>query len=144
MVSARIETLKARQAAIADLSAAKVLTELSRIAFADPAGMFAPDGNILPISEMPEDIRHTLTEFQVSSRGVKVKQASKLDALGILAKHLGIVSPVETAVQVNVTVTGEGATDPALEAFTVEELHALRDAMRQKALGPSAETTAGV
>lgn len=48
-----------------DVSVERVLQELTSLAFVDIGGAFAPDGTILPIQEMPETIRRTISGIEV-------------------------------------------------------------------------------
>jgi hypothetical protein len=69
--------------------------ELERIALADPAMAFGPDGSLLELNEMPEDLRRAISSFEVEQRTTGAGQTrtlcrlrfwSKTDALEKLAK----------------------------------------------------------
>ena len=80
----------------------KVLSELQRLAFFDPKDLFAPDGTMLPIKDMPEAARRAIAGFDVAEvwegfgedrqqAGVlkKVKLLDRNAALDKLMRHLG-------------------------------------------------------
>ncbi len=78
----------------------EVVLELKRIALADPAMAFGPDGAMLELSEMPEDIRRAISSFEVEQRTTedgqtrtvrRVRFWPKTDALDKLARHLGML-----------------------------------------------------
>lgn len=84
-----------------EVSAERVLKELMAIAFFDPGDMFDDDGNLRNIPDMPEGARRALAGVDVVSRmedgGVethtsKVRISSKIQALELLAKHLGMLN----------------------------------------------------
>lgn len=93
-------SLAEAQAARADrvrVTADDVLRELSRLAFADPAKCFGPDGRVLPIHEMPPEARAALAGLEVEEHPEtgattrKMKGWDKVRALELLAKHLGML-----------------------------------------------------
>ena len=85
-----------------------VLREVERIAYLDPKNMFDAQGALLPIAEIPEDLRRAIASFEVvetfewegdgpNRRRVfsgylkKVKLWSKDSMLTLSARHLGIL-----------------------------------------------------
>ncbi len=104
-VSARIAELKAAAAQASTIEAARVLTELAKLAFANMADYMrvGPDGDpVLDFSKLTRDQAAALVEVTVEDyldgrgedarqvRRVKFKLASKLLALELLGKHLGL------------------------------------------------------
>jgi phage terminase small subunit len=86
-----------------DITKDRVLSELAAIAFSDPAGLYGPDGNLLAIKDMPENVRRAIASVKVnrqksSSEGetlteehtVEIRHWPKVDALEKLARHLGL------------------------------------------------------
>lgn len=86
------------------LDAARVLRELACIGFANPKDMFSPDGRLLGIHEMPDEITRAISGFDVESvtstdkEGVettvtlvKPRFWNKNNALELIAKHLGML-----------------------------------------------------
>jgi len=78
----------------------EVVLELKRIGLADPAAAFDQDGNLLELSQMPEDIRRAISSFEVEERTTeegmtrtvrRIRFWSKVDALDKLARHLGML-----------------------------------------------------
>ncbi len=85
-----------------------VLREVERIAYLDPKNMFDAQGALLPIAEIPEDLRRAIASFEVvetfewegegtNRRKVfsgylkKVKLWSKDSMLTLSARHLGML-----------------------------------------------------
>jgi phage terminase small subunit len=105
----------------------RVLREYARIAFADIAQAYDADGNLLPVQQMPEDIRRVLTGVEIAElfnegeqigRLKKVRFAPKVPALDSLAKHLGMFQDGNTAVGVSLQITlnlGSDGSNPALD-----------------------------
>src|SRR3954465_62707 len=104
IVQTRIKELT--DAALKDIgvSRERVLTELSRIAFLDPGRAYDEIGQLIPIKEMPEDVRRAVSKVKIfeefKGRGYdreligftkEVEFAPKKSALDTLAKHLGLV-----------------------------------------------------
>lgn len=92
----------------AGVSAERWLEEVNHSAFFDPETMFAANGTLLPISEMPERMRRAIAGFEVvetfemQGEGKnrhrvwtgyikKVKLVSKEGTLNLCAKHLGFI-----------------------------------------------------
>jgi phage terminase small subunit len=81
----------------------RVLLEMSRIAFVDPADAYDEIGQLLPIREMPENVRRSVSKIKIfehkDGQGEHadiygftkdVEFAQKKGALDSLAKHLGM------------------------------------------------------
>jgi phage terminase small subunit len=104
LIQSRIKELT--DAALKDIgiSRERVLTELARIAFLDPAYAYDEIGQLIPIKEMPENVRRAISKVKIfeqfSGRGEEreligfikeVEFAPKKSALDTLAKHLGLL-----------------------------------------------------
>jgi phage terminase small subunit len=104
-VSARIAELKGLAAQASTVEATRVLTELAKLAFANMADYMrvGPGGDpVLDFSKLTRDQAAALVEVTVEDyldgrgedarqvRRVKFKLASKLVALELLGKHLGL------------------------------------------------------
>ena len=92
-VAARIAAGKERQAERLEVKADTVLRELLRIATADLSQAFDEDGNLLPIPQMPEDVRRAVAGMKVRTDDDgavlrEVKFWDKNKALELLGKHL--------------------------------------------------------
>lgn len=61
----RIDELSAERFAAAQVDAATVLRELVRIAMCDIAGAFDHENRLLPIHDMPEDVRRAISSVKV-------------------------------------------------------------------------------
>lgn len=80
------------QAAIADVLAKqqvrclidkdRILAELARIATCDIAGAFDANGNILPIKDMPEDVRRAISSIEVESLPSIINKDGEADGEG--------------------------------------------------------------
>lgn len=92
-------------AARLEVTAERTLKELARIAFFDPRRIFDPQGRLLPIDQWDEDTSAAIAGIEVfealEGRGEereavgitrKVKLAPKVDALGKLAMHFGLLT----------------------------------------------------
>ena len=122
-VRAEIDRLRDKLANKAEVSVERVLKEYARIAFADIAQAYDGDGNLLPVSKMPEDIRRALagveiTELYGDSEQIgqlkKIRFAQKVSALDSLARYLGMFSEGSNGgagLQI-VLHLGQGAREP--------------------------------
>ncbi len=92
-VMAEIQTLKAAQAQRLNLKADDVLLELMRLAAVDIGEAFDDAGRLLPIRQIPPDVRRAISGVDVDELpgnvGVtrKVRFWDKKGALELLAKH---------------------------------------------------------
>jgi len=102
----------------ADVSAARVLKEYSRIAFLNPQSMYDKDGRMLSISEMPEDAARAIAGLEeedlYEGRGEerthigrlkKIRLAPKVAALEGLARHLGMFQAENPSLQQAFAIT---------------------------------------
>ncbi len=109
-----IDRLRAERAQATGISAERVLTELATSAFLDPLSLFAEDGTLLPLSEMPEAARRTIAGIEVVELfdGVgeerklvghlkKIRIVSKEGTLNLIGKHLKMFSDVEINLNIN-------------------------------------------
>lgn len=104
-VQEAISKATAKRATKLELTAERVLLEATRLAFADPAQAFTPEGALLPLPEIPEELRRAVSGLDVEAlfegRGEsreqvgtlrKIRFWSKPDALELLAKHLKLLT----------------------------------------------------
>ena len=107
-VKAAIAARQAKAAASADVTAERVVQELARIGFADIRQLFGADGNLKPVTELPDDAAATIIGIDVA-RGkttttvgdkqtvmvedavVKIRAADKIGALSLLCRKLGLL-----------------------------------------------------
>jgi phage terminase small subunit len=104
-------------------NADRVLAELARVALCDPGTAFRKDGTLLPIGEMPEDVRRVVSGCDVAAvyggRGKKrtvhvttskVRFWNKVETLALLMRHLGLLkeNPPATSVVVEIYKNGPG------------------------------------
>jgi phage terminase small subunit len=73
-----------------DITQERVLSELAGIAYSDPADLYAPDGTLLPIHEIPERTRRAIASIEHGPNGMKIKLWSKTQGADMLAKHLNL------------------------------------------------------
>ena len=101
-VRAAVEAGKAKQLEKAEVSAARVLEELRRIAFLDPGQFFDENMDLRPMKDLPVVARSAVASLEVIIKNAKagdnmtdlihkLKWWDKLKALELLMKHLGIL-----------------------------------------------------
>ena len=126
-IRAAIAQAQACVANRAEVTVERVVRELGRIAFVDPAQFFDQQGNLLPISKMPEDCRRAIAALDIeelfardengkmrpSGLVKKLKFAAKIPALDLLARHLGMLqapqaaTPASLGFQINIWLNGD-------------------------------------
>lgn len=87
---AQDEILKENQVTVA-----RIVRELALIAFFDPASLYDESGRLLPVNELPPEIRHALPAIDIVeyANGARhLRFAGKLAALLALCKHTGMFS----------------------------------------------------
>lgn len=102
-VLAIVEKLQAAQRERTGVTADTILFELLRIARSDLGQAFDENGNLLPIKEIPEDVRRAISGVETfeefdghGADRVKIGETRKLKfwdktrALELLGKHLGL------------------------------------------------------
>jgi hypothetical protein len=88
-----------------ELSAARVIEEMGHLALFDVADLFGPDGNLLPVREMPESTRRAIAGIEVVIKNLeagdghvdtihKVKLVPKVQAIELAAKHFKLLTDV--------------------------------------------------
>lgn len=82
-----------------DTTVDRILIELARVGMSDPGGLFDADGNLIPVNELPEQLRRALSSVKVTrtTRGrgedaatevaTEVKFWPKVEALRLLGTH---------------------------------------------------------
>lgn len=103
-IQARAKYLLEKKYEKSGLTAKRVLLEFMRIAFVDVAQAYDQDGHLLPIHEMPEDVRRAIAGIEVEElfeghgdsreqvgRLKKIRFWDKNKALEALAKNLQIL-----------------------------------------------------
>lgn len=106
-VKAAVRAGTAKQIEKAELSAARVLEELRRLAFFDPGELYDKHGHLLPIQQMPPEVRAALTGQKVARANLdrtdgkrskewlhEIKYADKAKALEMLAKHYKLLTEI--------------------------------------------------
>lgn len=111
-----VAELEDRQLAKVDASAERVKEELARIAFVDVSRAYDAQGRMLPLHEIPEDVRRALAGLDLlEGGGRRARFWSKTEALGMLAKHHGLLKDV---VEVKRDLDLDGVTDKEWELLT--------------------------
>lgn len=104
-IAAAVAAGKGQQLETADLSAARVLEELRRLAFLDMRTFYDAAGNLKPISELTAEQGAALASFEVIKKNAqagdgvidtvhKFKVWDKTRALEMLAKHYALLTEV--------------------------------------------------
>ena len=92
-VQKSIEKAQAKRAERTEVTADRVVTELAKIAFADPRDLmeWGPDGLVLKdCRTIPDAAAAAVSEVSESNDGIKLKKLDKLKALELLGRHLGM------------------------------------------------------
>lgn len=111
-VAAKIASLSRPIEKKSQLTAERVVAELSNLAFLDPASMFDESGNLLSINEMPEATRRAIAGIEIGEKGTKLKLSSKLGSLELAAKLLGMVKEQQTQQQAVQIIISAPAAQP--------------------------------
>jgi phage terminase small subunit len=144
-VQAFIAAALARREAKLELTAERVLLELARVGLFDIGGAYGPDGQLLELAQMPEDVRRALvgleseqldTDDGPSGKVVKVRFADKIKALELLGKHLKLFTDVLEA-------KVEAFTEEEREARVAELLERARARRAGRAPGPGVAEVPG-
>ncbi len=112
-IKAEVQRLQAEQLEKAGITAEGVLEQLRRIAFFDPTSIYHEQGNVMQPKGWPSAARAAVSSYDTITRGsnataretvIKVKFESRLQALELLAKHLGLLTH-QPQVDNHVTIT---------------------------------------
>ena len=143
-VRAAIDAALAKAAERVEVKTDDILRELKRLAFVDLGGAYDDLGNLLPIKEIPEDVRRAIVgvkvfeEFEGTGRDrVKtgdvreVKLADKIRALELLGRYLKMWS------ENRLEITGRDGQpiQAQIEVFSVDPVIAVRVLSRLAARG---------
>jgi hypothetical protein len=109
-----LKTMVDYRARKANINAARVLDELARIAFFNPKQLMDANGVVLPLKDIPEAVLSAVQSMRVSFgespeedgtftrvKHVDMRFWNKMDAISMLAKHLGLLRELVTN-QVNI------------------------------------------
>lgn len=111
LVAAEIARLTGRTEKKSQLTAERVIQELSNLAFFDPASMYDEDGKLLKVKDMPEATRRAIAGIEEDLvKGTKLRISSKLGSLELAAKILQLVKQEQTqqtAVQITIAAPPE-------------------------------------
>jgi phage terminase small subunit len=103
---ARSEKQQERVTAQAGLNADRVLAEISKLAFSSLQDCYDEDGNINPINDLPPNVAATISQIEHMDNGrggvKKLKQQSKLQALDLAVRVLGMAKQMEAQASVNI------------------------------------------
>lgn len=133
-VQKAVERSLAKVSEKAELSAADVLKEIRKLAFANLTKAYAEDGTLLPLHEMPGDIQLALQSIETDEifrgRGGsrvkigetrKIKLVDKIRALEMLAKHFKLLTELhehsgkDGGPMVILTMPSNGSEAPPVE-----------------------------
>jgi phage terminase small subunit len=133
-VKAALEQEQASLAERTEITQERVLQELAKIGFADVRRMFTPGGNLLPPTDLNDDMAAAVQSVEVVVRRApggeqgevehvhKIKLNDKLGALTQIGRHLGMFTDRhEHSGPAGAPIT----TKPDLSGLTDEQLHAL-------------------
>lgn len=91
------------------ITADRVVREIARVALADPRRLFDADGNIRDPTSLTADEAACISSYEVVQRADgsvsrKVRLHSKVAALELLAKHVGVVRDDPAQVNVGIAI----------------------------------------
>jgi len=101
-VRAAVRRGQARVIAEAEVSAAATLRELGRVGYFDIGQVFARNGDLIPMHELPPAVRAGIASVEVVmknaaagdgkvDRVLKIRTTDKVPALGLLARHFALL-----------------------------------------------------
>lgn len=102
-VASAIQKAMDKRAQKMEITAERVLTEIARIAYVDVSRAYDEKGRLLPLHEMPEDVRRAIAGVEVAEERVdgvvvgevrKVKFWDKKGSLDLLGRHLKLFTDV--------------------------------------------------
>lgn len=116
-VASRIQELMDKRSAKTEITAETVLKELLLLAKVDLKGAFDESGNILPIHEIPEEVRRCIAGIEtiVDREGditKKLKLWDKPKSLELLGKHLKLFTE---KIEHSGKITFDGVSDEELD-----------------------------
>lgn len=125
----------ADRAARVEVTQDRVVKELARIAFLDPRKIVAwteKGVTLVPSDELPDDDAAAIAEIAETQSGIKVKFVGKIEALRLLAQHIGM----DVDRGSNVTVVNTSLAD-IIAGLTDDERKAIRPILERLAREPS-------
>lgn len=102
-IAEKIQTAMEKRSNKLEITAERVLTEIARLAFVDISQAYDEHGGLLPLHEMPEDVRRAIAGIEVAEERVdgevvgqirKVKFWDKKGSLDQLGRHLKLFTDV--------------------------------------------------
>ena len=100
-IAAALDAEVERRAENSEVTQARVVEELAKIAFIDPRRLYDNAGNLLPVCKLDADVAAALSSIEAqesrSCGGVltevkKMRLIDKMSALNTLARHLGMLT----------------------------------------------------
>jgi phage terminase small subunit len=122
-IASRISEARGKRAEKVEITAERVLAEVSRLALADLAGAFNEDGSLKPLKDIPEELRRCISSVDLvnvpngdggSNTITKVRFCDKVKSLELLMKHLGMLRD-------KLEVSGEGGEPLQIVVKTYKE-----------------------
>lgn len=130
-IRAEIARLRADREQESAITVERLEQELARICFLDPAQAFGEDGQLLPVDQMPEDVRRALPGFDIertfslveddtnpaakkrrayTGETVKVRWPNKTEAIKLFLQRRGaLVEKVDVTVRSHADLVAEAA-----------------------------------
>ena len=81
-VQARLSELQEKAASLATIDASRVLSELGRIAFADPRRLFRNDGTLKGLGEIDDDTASCISAFDTEATTTNGRTLCRIKRLG--------------------------------------------------------------
>lgn len=99
LIAAEIARLTGRTEKKSELTAEKIMQALNNLVDFDIAQCYDDAGILLPIKQIPLEARKALTGIDLSKPGGHIKSSSRLGAIELSAKLLGMVKEQQTQQQ---------------------------------------------
>jgi phage terminase small subunit len=100
LIAVEIARLRSKLEKKSELSAQVIYDELAKLVTSNVKDLYDEQGNLKPIHELPDEVAATISSLEMGDKGSgirKLKTHSKLEALSLASKLLGLVQETQNA-----------------------------------------------